>query len=817
MSSPRQKSKQRLKRIAITWCGCMGFVWLMFALIYGQYNVEKTLYKRASADELFNYALRDIYKVWRIPSAMPDGGWIVVFGLLFILALITLTQILNMKARMNDGDNALASSHFLGEYDHSEIEEYNKTMVSPIGSPKTNGADNIILAKDLYLSMDCYKTKVNLNQLWMGGSGSGKTRSGVGPNILQANANYIVTDPSGEILTGYGKFLENNGYKVSVFNLVDLDKSNKFNPIVYANTEEDVFDLVDTFLANTKAEDEKSGEKFWDDCTKLILQAIILYLKTDVSTRNRPETHTFNTVVQMLNKAKVDENNSEYESDLDRLFLKLEADEGANCLAVQQYKAFKQAAGKTLKSILISALTRVEKFMIEKVADLTSTDEFHFDKFADSKQALFIITPTGGGPFDFLCAMMYTEIFKTLYRYGEDRVRYSHKVCLDDIELYKVYQAVDKETSAAAKKKAEKYASALRRGCQIVYNQEKELYELYAEGYKNPVTWRGSKKEAEQLNERIKAGVKVVSLRGNRIPMHTRCLMDEFANIKQIPKFDKIISTTRKYNISIVIVLQGLAQIKANYPKDWSTIISNCNETIFLGTQDSETIKAIIENLGKEERKVADSSWQANGGSSSVKKHAVELMTIDQVTTMNKADCIVIINGQYPVKTKKYILEEHPRYEEMKATEDCFVIRTLIKKRSGVFGQLSEEAQKRNEVLENIMENTISQLENNRDKEAIEEVELSWLDCFQNFAAAKTSARNASAKCLAEQAKADLAEMGTPEQYAQDTLDRQDELARRGFNLPYNTTTEEAKEKAKNLITLHFLSADEPLNITEVK
>ena len=459
-----------------------------------------------------------------------------------------------------------------GFMNSKDLEEYNKKYISPEPENKDEPSPNMIMSNSFRRPIEARKLIGNNNVLVVGGAGTGKSRFFIKPNILQMNASFVVTDPSGEIINALGKTLTDHGYKIKIFNISDMAHSNCYNPLNYIRDEAGVSMLIDCFIRNTTGKNDK-GDQFFTNAERLLYSACVFYLTefcNDESKKNFP------SVFNMVNASSVDENNPMAKSPLDELFEPLPQDS----LAWKYYKAFKQAAGKTLKSIIISCVTRLQPFMTPQVVNLTKRDELDLANIGDEKTALFIITPQADRTYAFLASMLYSQLFETLYHKGEQQ--------------------------------------------------------LAAGG-----------------SERMKVPV--------------RCLMDEFANIGEVPEFPSKLSTMRKYNISATIVLQDIAQIESMYKDDWKTLVGNCSSIVFLGTQEPNTLKYFSDMLGKM-TVTSSSRGVSKGGKSGSNKNfqqtSREVMQADELGRMDSSLSIVFTQNHRPVQDKKYQYENHPHYEE---------------------------------------------------------------------------------------------------------------------------------------------------------
>ena len=442
--------------------------------------------------------------------------------------------------------------------------------IEPFMAPKF--ADNIILTKTERLMMSNRppdpKNARNKNVLVVGGSGSGKTRFWLKPNLLQCHSSYVVTDPKGTIVLECGQAMLKNGYKVKVLNTINFKKSMHYNPFTYVHSEKDILKLVTTLMTNTKGEGS-GGDPFWEKSERLLLTALIAYLHYEAPV----EEQNFATLLEMLNTMQVLEDDEEYQNPVDLLFEEL-GKKKPNSFAVRQYKLYKLAAGKTAKSILISCGARLAPFDIKELRNLMEYDELELDTLGDQKTALFVILSDTDSTFNFVAALMYSQLFNLLCDKADD---------------------------------------------------------FY----------------------------------GGRLPVHVRLILDEFANIGQIPNFDKLIATIRSREISASIILQSQSQLKTIYKDAADTIVGNCDSTLFLGGKEKSTLKEISELLGKETIDLYNQS--ENRGSQvshglSYQKLGKELMTQDELAVMDGGKCIFMLRGVRPFLSDKYDLTRHPNY-----------------------------------------------------------------------------------------------------------------------------------------------------------
>ena len=457
--------------------------------------------------------------------------------------------------------------------------------------------NNILLTKTERLSMNGRpsnpKYARNKNVLVIGGSGSGKTRFYVKPNLMQMHSSYCVTDPKGTIVLECGKMLEDNGYEIRILNTINFKKSMKYNPFSYIHSEKDILKLVQTIIANTKGEGEKAGEDFWVKAEKLYYTALIAYIYYEAP----KEEKNFATLLDMIDASEVREDDENYKNPIDRLFEALEKKEPRH-FAVKQYKKYKLAAGKTAKSILISCGARLAPFDIQELRDLMSEDELELDCIGDRKTALFVIISDTDDTFNFVVSIMYSQLFNLLCDKADD-----------------------------------------------VY--------------------------------------------GGRLPVHVRFLLDEFANIGLIPKFEKLIATIRSREISASIILQAQSQLKAIYKDNADTIIGNCDSTLFLGGKEKTTLKELSETLGKETidlYNISETKSNQNSFAMNYQKTGKDLMSQDEITVMDGGKCIFQLRGVRPFFSDKFDITKHKNYRLLEDYDkkNRFDIERYVKRRGKV-------------------------------------------------------------------------------------------------------------------------------------
>ena len=532
----------------------------------------------------------------------------------------------------------------------------------------------MIVSHSLYLSFDNNWARKNTNALIIGTAGSGKSRYYVGPNLLNASTNYIVTDPSGDLYRQYAKFLENEGYDVKKLDLNDMFDSERYNPLCYIEDEKDVFTLVNMLTENMNAQSGGANkeEPIWKNSKEALLRATIFYLW---EYEPDPNKKTLTNVLKLINSAKInDEDEDDYENPFDQIFQKIKQID-PDSQAVTQYDIFQSAGvGKTRDSILITTTTQLSLFGSSNIEHLTSKDEMDLRTFADKKCALFLCIPTEDNTFNFLASLLYSQLFLMLYNYAEKRTQFSQHICTRYTEngVYhdenvKIFQAEDEEDMKRARKEAEALLEKIKKGLVVEYSEAKDLYYIKTEkGEKGEIiAWRGTKEAAEEQRRIIEKYSTIRNGDPMRLPEHCHFILDEFANTGKIPTFCEKLSTIRKYRMNCSIIVQSPDQLKNMYEKEMNVIVDNCNVKLFLGTNSYETAKWVSDMLGKKEITTRNENWSSgnNNGSEGFNKTAIELLSPDKVLGLQPNECIAMVYGNNNIKEPKYEITEHPNYK----------------------------------------------------------------------------------------------------------------------------------------------------------
>ena len=587
------------------------------------------------------YALR--YAPWHLVTHPFKIAFDFSFGI--ALSLLYWSMFLLIIFRILGKGNR----HTAGAEWYTDMKGYNKQYSYPKDADYADEKPsmqnkNMIFGDNLFMSMDTRQTMRNNNVLVVGGSGTGKSRFFVKPNLLQANCSYVCTDPSGELLESTGKFFLEQGYRVKVFNLVEMGSSNHYNPFMYIRDDLGVRMMIECLIRNTTPDGASKGDPFWEKSEIVLLQAICYYLYhlCPKSEQN------FTNVMRLIRLAKVSEEDENMESTLDKMFANLEKQD-PNHIAVKNYHTFKVGAGKTLKSILISVLTRLSAFDLTTVQNLTNDDDIDLGSVGDRPTVLFVVLPSADATFNFLAALMYSQMFESLYYHAENEIFCIENDKKDALAFFKSQKAADEFIANMSSSR-------------IIPTRGEDSYTLVNKINK-PVK-KGTKADLE-LYQKQCSNLSVAKT-GKRLRYHVRFMLDEFANIGQIPDFDKKLATMRKYEISCSIILQNEAQLKAQYDKAAPTIKGNCDTFVFLGSPEIDTLKGLNELLGKEATtKVGTSHTHGTKGSgnTSINQETYDLADITELRTMDNRYCVVIIRALSPFYVKKYDYPRHPNYK----------------------------------------------------------------------------------------------------------------------------------------------------------
>ena len=558
-----RKQSMRVVGIAV-------FIIVLYAAEYVNFvRVEHN----ASVIEAIGLAMMEIFQKGNFLFVPPLSGQIptILFAIIAALIYWCWASYDTRRHMTVDPDKSGGTAHLMTA---KEKKAFFDKYIGTLDKDRPNELDDpesessyFILAQNTFRPNIASKLIGNNSVLVMGSAGTGKSRFFVKPNILQFNASLVITDPSGELLQQSGQALRDAGYIIKVFSLTDMEHSNTYNPLSYVETNQDVDNLIDCFIKNTSKSDNAGDNQFFVDAERLLYSACIFYLKDFVKDSSRMN---FAEILRLINMSQVDENNSQAKSPLDEIFEKLPEES----IAAQQYKAFKQAAGKTLKSILISCVVRLRPFFQPAVKNLTSSNDIGFEDIGFRKTAIFIVTSQVDRAFDFLGALLYTQIFSVLYSIGEKRMADIGKASL---------------------------------------------------------------------------------------PIPVRFLMDEFANIGEIPEFPSRLATMRKYNLSACVIVQSLTQLQAKYKDNWEELVGNCSTKLLLGSNEQTTLEYMSKTLGQMTQKTRSESL-GKQGSMNVQWGSTEVLKPDQIAMLDSKKCIISMQNHPPIVDDKFKLEDHRYY-----------------------------------------------------------------------------------------------------------------------------------------------------------
>ena len=547
---------------------------------------------------------------------------------------------------------------------NTDYEGYNKRMNSPYGEPTHDGPDNIILSQNVYVGMDGRRSVPNMNTIIFGGSGSGKSRSVLKPNILNVNASYVISDPSGEMATSMTPALKHFGYEASFFNVKDMSLSDHYNPLRYIHSDTDVTTMVKIIMENTQGEDAKP-DQFFDSATEALLQACVFYL-----VKNFPEEASLPNVMKLIDLADVNEENMNLPSTFD-ILMQRDYERDHSSLAYKQYRIFHKGTAKTIKSILVSAMVRLTPFNLPSVRELTSSDTIHLETFGTRRRALFIILPTADQTFSFLPCMMYKQLFTTMYTKAENEI-------VEQVHIFQT-KSINGEgsqsperirflTSHQSKEEAIQYRDKILNATIKSINGDYYLVangepEILKEFYDTPDRNKELLKQWQEMYQ----NVEYVTYTDPTLPEPTLFLMDEIKNIAKVPDLLQIMSTCRKYNIGIWPVYQDHSQAVTMYGDGESEeMINNCSCFVYLGGIGKQTATYVKDKLGDMTVRVMSETYNMGdkkGGSRSFTQSARSLATVAEISQMPKDQCIIFVAGEKPFNDKKFDYTSHTNYK----------------------------------------------------------------------------------------------------------------------------------------------------------
>lgn len=662
-------------------------------------NLDIRLSTAGALNHMFDYP-------WGL--SINSTALLIELGAIAIIAAFLYEGIEKSKlARHDSTENANRDAHFQTP---EETEDFNNRRADP------EGFYDIILSDNLRITMDNEKAKLNTNTILFAASGGGKSFNYAQPNIYQKNCNMIINDPSGELRDACGPGLINDGYDVKTLNLENLYDSNGYNPFHYVTSEMDIIKLVTSLVANTTPPDAQKSDPIWENGEKILLEALMLYIWHTMP----KEKHNFGTVMDLMDILKVDEKAAD--DGIANMFKDLEEIDPHN-LAVRQWHAFKKSPDKTALSFVVGLGTRLEKFNLAALKNLTSHDEMDLKNFADTKRAIFLILPQGGGenaPFNFIAALFYTQLFDILYAYGGRSSRFGYRLMVNNDPLFTI-RANSKAQSELAEKKANELLEKIKNDkIKIVHSKKNNRYEIRTNDEENIlIGFKGDKELIIKLKHDLKHAT-IKKCNKKELPRHVRMIMDEFANTGKVPGFSEILSTCRKYNISIDIILQSLAQLDINYKDSKMSILGNCDSKLMYGVDDKDTLQYFADMLGKKEVRNQSVSFNDKGEpTTSYQITETELMPISKMSLQKTPNCIVRVRTEIPYYGKKYIATEHPNYkffEDSKERYDATVFadeipdKPLYETEKGKFlkteEQIKDEQKKSQEAREKEKEET---------------------------------------------------------------------------------------------------------------
>lgn len=615
--------------------------------------------------------IRDVFVQPFAITPVPKGTFSTFFAAITIIAMFMLMLIssANMRKHYNSKKALGAAEWLSGKY----LEEYNMHYNEPFGKKTTDGKNNMILSKELYLSLNNREIAKhnhfngrNQNVFVVGGSGAGKTFLFVGPNIMQANCSFVITDPSGELYRDYGWFLENEGYRVKCFNLDHMEKSSHYNPFNYIHNDKDIGLLVTTIMKSTTPPQAHANDPFWEKSETLLLLALIslLFHYYQKSCQN------FAMLMNILRAAQTNEDDDSEENAFDLMMEDIRKKDPKG-YTIRMYDDFKLASGRTLKSILVSVAARLKEFELPDMIELTSSDDIDLESVGDEKTALFIIIPTGQTTFNFLATIMYAQLFMQMYSYAQNTAKYTQLVKDSNGEILRSFRAESESEKdiKAARDRAEMFLKNAK-ASKVVYDKELDLYVIEGKD-RSIIKYAREKSRAEKYLSEIQNGQVVANGRAS-LPVHTRLILDEYANTAGIPDFPEKVATIRKFEISVTIIVQSLQQMQNLHETEWEAMAGNCDNSVYLGGgADTVTAEWFSKLIGKETRVVMGTTYNgSNGGSTSFNLQGQELAAPAFLRELPEDKCVVILKSNHAYIGPKYNSTQHKNWKYISETPD---------------------------------------------------------------------------------------------------------------------------------------------------
>ena len=636
-------------------------LWLFLFFFSAHVSIAKVLNSKLTLFQAWSEAGERIRTVPLQIFPVPKRTFLVTLTVpLFILVFGWMIYMMRKAQFHEPKETALGTNAWATEKD---MKDYAFRYAAPVNSRAIDLEKNVIIADGVFLGLNHRETRRNVHSLVIAGSGRGKTWQYVAPNLLLGNTSYVCTDPSGELYRDYGGFFEKKGYRIKVLNLAHMEKSNHYNPFRYVRDDEDIALLTEILIANTTPKDARASDPFWQNAESNFLNAAMLLIYKYYA----PEDRHMDKVLELIRLSGLSEDDEnpakkgqkKKDDGMDKQFNHFRKQD-PNGAAFRFYDAFKSGALKTKMSILQSVSSRLHHFNFDRVISLTSYDEMELETIGDMKTIIFVITPSDTKTYNFLAAMLYSQLFLRLYDYCETTAGYAQIVEDGNGEVLCTFRANDEKDSRRVHRLAKDYIREIK-NAEIIYNKEMDWYEIRTENNE----FVGYRKERDAAEEALQA-IKASKVRRNteRLPIHVRFLMDEFHNIASIPDFDNKISVCRKYEVSLSIILQSLSQIMERYKNCWATITANCDSILYLGGgADEITEKWFSTQCGQTCKQIASQSFSKGGGSTSVGPRLVDLVTPADLRTLKDGEMIALLTGIKPYRGKMYYTPEHPNYK----------------------------------------------------------------------------------------------------------------------------------------------------------